>query len=503
MLRGRLQLEQIHHVDEADLHLRQLAVEDGYGGQRLQCRGLSGAGEDDVRLLSLVVAGPVPDADALGTVLHCLRHGQPLGAGMLRGHDHVHIVPGADAVVEGGQQAVGVRRQIQPDHVRLLVGNMIHEARILMGEAVMILLPDGGSHDQVQGRQLLPPGQLVADLQPLGMLRRHGIDDPGEGFIGGEESVPAGQQITLQPALAHMLGQHGVHHAAVGRQMVVRLIALRVPVPVLHLKHGVQPVGVGFVRPEDPEVAGIPVQAEDIPDKLAQLDHVLSFPLAVALGVEGVIPEVRQPQVPQQQSAVGMGIGADTAVPLRGQGPDFRQDPAVLIKELLRMVGPQPLIQNLQMFLRLRHGNRHLMGQKVALDPLSVHFLRAGPALGCPQHDHGPDGSGGIILFPGMLLDVPNPFDHGVHGFRHLPVHRHGIVPFHKEGLPAAAVEEIHDLLMAHAGEHRRIGNLISVQMKDGQHLRRPPPLPRRSGPGCRTPRRRHGQCHSPARRLR
>ena len=190
----------------------------------------------------------------------------------------------------------------------------------------------------------------------------------------------------------------------------------------------------------------------------------------MALGVKGVIPEVGQPQVPQKQSAVGMRIRADAAVSLRRQCPDFRQDAAVLIKQLLRMIGAQPAFEDFQMLLGLRHGDRHLMRQEVSLDALAVHFLRSRPALGRAQHDHGPYRARGIIVLPRVLLDLLNAFDHLIHGFGHQPVHGHGIIALDKIRLPAAAMEEIRDLLMAHTGKDGGIGNLVAVQMQDGQH---------------------------------
>ena len=72
-----------------------------------------------------------------------------LGTGMFAGDDNVDIVAATDAVIKAAQQAVSIRRQIQANNVGLLVGDMVHEARILMGEAVMILLPDCGAHNQV------------------------------------------------------------------------------------------------------------------------------------------------------------------------------------------------------------------------------------------------------------------------------------------------------------------------------------------------------------------
>ena len=40
----------------------------------------------------------------------------------------------------------------------------------------------------------------------------------GEGFVGVEEAVPAGEQIAFEPALQRVLGEH-LHHAAVAREL--------------------------------------------------------------------------------------------------------------------------------------------------------------------------------------------------------------------------------------------------------------------------------------------
>ena len=48
-------------------------------------------------------------------------------------------------------------------------------------------------------------GMRRVDFQPLGMLIEHGIDDVDESLVAGEEAMPAGQQITFEPALAHVL----------------------------------------------------------------------------------------------------------------------------------------------------------------------------------------------------------------------------------------------------------------------------------------------------------
>jgi hypothetical protein len=63
-------------------------------------------------------------------------------------------------------------------------------------------------------------GISCCDLQPLGVLVEHGIDDVDKGLVAVEKPVPTGEQIALQPALALVLAQH-LHHPPVGRQVVV------------------------------------------------------------------------------------------------------------------------------------------------------------------------------------------------------------------------------------------------------------------------------------------
>ena len=63
------------------------------------------------------------------------------GNARLAGDDHVDVVAAAQAVVRHRQQRVGVRRQVHPDDVGFLVHHMVEEAWILVGEAVVVLLP--------------------------------------------------------------------------------------------------------------------------------------------------------------------------------------------------------------------------------------------------------------------------------------------------------------------------------------------------------------------------
>jgi hypothetical protein len=76
-------------------------------------------------------------------------HVQPLRESVFAGHHHVDVVPAAQAVIKDRQQTIGIRRQVNPHYIGLLVDDVIKEAGILVRETVVILLPD------VRGEQII------------------------------------------------------------------------------------------------------------------------------------------------------------------------------------------------------------------------------------------------------------------------------------------------------------------------------------------------------------
>ena len=189
-------------------------------GQRLQGRHVAAAGHHHVGLAAVVVAGPLPDPEAGRAVLDRLVHRQPLRRRLLAGDDDVDVVPAAQAVVGDRQQAVGVGRQVDADDLGLLVDDVVDEAGVLMAEAVVVLPPDVARQQVIQRGDRPPPGNVIAHLQPFGVLVEHRVDDVDERLVAGEEAVPAGQQIAFEPALALVLAEH-LHDPAVGGEVVV------------------------------------------------------------------------------------------------------------------------------------------------------------------------------------------------------------------------------------------------------------------------------------------
>ncbi|MPM37374.1 hypothetical protein SDC9_83985 [bioreactor metagenome] len=466
-----LELHEVHHVDDTEPKLRQVLAQDGNRGQGLQGGAVSAAGQHCVRLLRLVVGGPLPDADALGAVLYRLLHGQPLGTGMLGGNHHIDVIPAADAVGKGRQQAVGVRREIETHHVGLFVGHMIQKAGVLMGKAVVILLPHVGGKDIVEGRDIVPPGQLVADFQPLGVLGKHGVHDADKGLVAVEEAVAAGKEVALQPALAHVLRKHGVHHPAVRVKKFVGLLGGGVPAAAGNLKDGAKPVGHGLVRPEYTKIPGFQIQLEDVPHKAAQHQHILRVYPAGGRDVQPVFPEIRQAQVTQQQAAVGVGVGAHAPAALGGQLPEDGHRPPALVEQLLRAVAEHPLLQ-LRNVLRLAcvDGDGNLVGAEGTLHLFPIHDFWTGPALGRAEYQHGPARAGVVAGFAGILLDAPQLTHRPFQGGGHSLMHRLRLIALHEAGLPATASEEQFGFLPGDAVKDGGIGDFVAVQVKNGQN---------------------------------
>ena len=74
MLARRLQLHQIHDVDDADFQFRQVLADQLDRGQRFKRRNVAATGHDHIGFAALVVAGPFPNAEPCGAMLDGLIH---------------------------------------------------------------------------------------------------------------------------------------------------------------------------------------------------------------------------------------------------------------------------------------------------------------------------------------------------------------------------------------------------------------------------------------------
>ena len=222
----RFQLHQVHDIDDADFQIGQMLAQDGDGGERLQRGHVATAGHDDIGFGAGVAAGPLPDADAGGAMLHGGVHRQPLRRLIFAGDHDVDVVAAAQTMIPDREQAVGIRRQIDPHDGGFLVHDVINETGVLMRQTVVHLLPDMGSQQVVQRRDFPPPRQRRRDLQPLGVLVEHRIHDVDERLVAVEQPMPAGEQIAFEPAFALVFAQH-FHDATIqGEELIVVLLCV-------------------------------------------------------------------------------------------------------------------------------------------------------------------------------------------------------------------------------------------------------------------------------------
>ena len=74
-----LQGHQIHDIDHSDLQTRKVLSKYGNGSEDLQRRCISATRHDHIRLGVLIVARPLPDANALRTMHNSRFDAEPLG----------------------------------------------------------------------------------------------------------------------------------------------------------------------------------------------------------------------------------------------------------------------------------------------------------------------------------------------------------------------------------------------------------------------------------------
>ena len=113
---------------------------------------------------------------------------------------------------------------------------------------------------------------------------------------------------------------------------------------------------------------------------------------------------------------------------------------------------------------------RDLVRAPETFNLVPVDLAGAGPALGGAQHDHRPLGQ--VLRTPGarLVLDGSDLVHHRVQGRGKQLVDRLRIVAFDEIRLVAIATHELFELRVTNACQQRRVGDLVAVQVQDGQH---------------------------------
>ena len=133
----------------------------------------------------------------------------------------------------------------------------------------MVLPPDMRCQQVVQRRNRLPPGDLLADLEPFCMLIEHRIDDVDECLVAREQTMAPGEEISFEPAFAQMLAQH-LHDTSVGAEINVDIFDLSHPFLAGSFIDGVQPIRRRLVRAEQPEVLFFEIEFHHVAQELSE-----------------------------------------------------------------------------------------------------------------------------------------------------------------------------------------------------------------------------------------
>ena len=106
------------------------------------------------------------------------------------------------------------------------------------------------------------------------------------------------------------------------------------------------------------------------------------------------------------------------------------------------------------------------MRAKRAFDLHPVDCLGTGPPFGRAQDDHRPHSTFPIrpVLDPRDLVQAP------LQRGRHQLMHFHRVVAADDHGLVPVALHQLDELTLRDAGEHGRVSDLVTVQVKDRQH---------------------------------
>jgi hypothetical protein len=215
------------------------------------------------------------------------------------------------------------------------------------------------------------------------VLVEHRIDDMDESLVAVEDSMPSGEQIALEPALALVLAEH-FHHTTGGREKLVVRHGPGIPLALGRFEEGLQAVGECLVGAKDPKIPLLIIQLRHIAQETPEHMRVADAAHPWRGHIDSVLAEIRQPQIAEHNAAVGVGIRAHAPFTPGGKFGQFRFQASALIEEFLRPVAHQPVFQQLEVFLRRwrRYSDWNLMRPERALDLQAIDDLRPRPPLG-------------------------------------------------------------------------------------------------------------------------
>ena len=165
------------------------------------------------------------------------------------------------------------------------------------------------------------------------------------------------------------------------------------------MEEGFQTVGERLIRAEDPEIALLSVQLRHIAQEAAEHMYVADSAHPGHGHFRRVVAEIRHPQIPQKDAAIGVRVRSHASFALGRQLSQFRFQATLRIEKLLRPVALQPVFKEFEVLgMGRRIGERHLMRTECAFDLQAIDHLRSRPALGRLEDDHRPARPSRVVL---------------------------------------------------------------------------------------------------------
>jgi hypothetical protein len=186
---------------------------------------------------------------------------------------------------------------------------------------------------------------------------------------------------------------------------------------------------------------------------------------------------MRHRQGLQQLAAIGVRVEPHAPVTGRGKFRILLAKLAAIVEQLFRSVAAHPIFQLLQMLGLLEICDRNLMGAPGPFHWQVVDKFRTGPSLERTKHDHRPARSCHHPLTGARhLLDLPDFRKDLVQRTGQRLMHQRGVGALNEMRLISITPHKVGQFFAADPRQDRRIGDLESVEMQDGQHC----PIPRR-----------------------
>ena len=136
----------------------------------------------------------------------------------------------------------------------------------------------------------------------------------------------------------------------------------------------------------------------------------------------------------------------------------------------MRAVALHPAFKLRQMLGVLEISDRDLMGAPSALDLLTIDGFGSCPPLGCTEHDHRPARSHLTVCLAASACGGLNAADFGQNGIeraRQGLVDERWVVTLDEMRIVTVTAQQVRQLLTADTRQHRRIGNLETIEMED------------------------------------